>query len=434
MQNNKSSFFQNVDLPSDEVIAQCIHCGSCLQSCPTYNLTYDEKSSPRGRIRLIKAVAQGELEITETFAAEMNFCLDCQACETACPAGVKYGLLVEAARVQIENSKFTPGLNRFIKKFFFRMIIPDYSRLKFIARCLRFYQRSGLQKFVNWIGILNLLSKSISRAEKLSPQISSFFSDEIFQERISPRGKRRFRVLFPTGCLMNIMFSDINKDTIEVLLRTGCEVIIPKMQTCCGSLQAHNGDMEIARKLAKQNFDLFSRYDYDYLISNSAGCGAFMKEYGHILKSDSNYYQSAKKFSDKVLDVMEFLQLHAEFSDIEEMQINATYHEACHLVHTQKISNQPIEVLKKLPGLNLIPLNEATWCCGSAGIYNIVNFDDSMKILERKINNLRVTNAEIILTGNPGCIGQIKYGCKVFGANAEVLHPVTLINRYLSRS
>lgn len=427
---SKSSFFQDVEIPSDEIIASCIHCGSCLQSCPTYNLNYDEKSSPRGRIRLIKAVAQGELEITDTFASEMNFCLDCQACETACPAGVKYGSLVEAARVQVENSKFTSNSNKIIKKIFFRKVLPNYSVLKFIARLIRFYQKSGLQKFINWTGLLKLFSKNVSRAVELSPQISSFFSDEIFPEKLSLTGKIKFRVLFPGGCLMNIMFAEINKDTIEVLLKNGCEILFPKEQTCCGSLQAHNGDMQTARKLAKDTIELFSKFEYNFVISNSAGCGAFMKEYQHLLKNDPKYSQSAREFSSKVLDIMEFLYTHGDFTNLTERKINATYHEACHLVHTQNVSDQPKEVLKRLPGLNLIPLNEATWCCGSAGIYNIVNYDDSMKILERKMNNIRTTNTEIILTGNPGCIGQIKYGCESFGMNAEVLHPITLINQY----
>lgn len=430
MPENKSSFFSDVDLPNDEVLASCIRCGSCLQSCPTYNLTYDEKSSPRGRIRLIKAVAQNELEITQTFVDEMNFCLDCQACETACPAGVKYGSLVEAARVQIEGSELTPAFRRLIKKIFFRKVLPNYSRLKTFARILRLYQRSGLQRFIKWTNILQLISKKISRAESLSPKISTFFSDDIFPERISPSGEIKFHVLFPSGCLMNVMFADINKDTIEVLLKNGCEILFPKEQTCCGSLQAHNGDMEIARELAKRNIELFSKFEYDYIISNSAGCGAFMKEYGHVLENDTKYSQSSKIFSSKVLDVMEFLYQHGDFSNLAEIRIDATYHEACHLVHTQKVTDQPKEVLKRLPGLNLIPLNEATWCCGSAGIYNIVNYDDSMKILERKMHHLRTTNAEIILTGNPGCIGQIKYGCELFGMNAEVLHPITLMNQY----
>jgi glycolate oxidase iron-sulfur subunit len=430
MQENKSGFLFDVDLPSDEVITSCIHCGSCLPSCPTYNLTYDEKSSPRGRIRLIKAVAKGELEITQTFVDEMNFCLDCQACETACPAGVKYGSLVEAARVQIENSKFTPAFRRWMKKFFFHLVIPHFSRLKLFSRILRWYQVNGLQKFIRKTKILKLISEKVYRSETLLPQISAFFSDEVFPERITPAEQIKFRVIFPSGCLMNIMFADINKDTIEVLLKNNCEIIFPKEQTCCGSLQAHNGDMEIARKLAKQNIELFSKFDYDYIISNSAGCGAFMKEYEHLFENDPNYSEHAKKFSSKVLDAMEFLYLEGDFSNLAEKKISATYHEACHLVHTQKITDEPKEVLKRLPGLNLIPLNEATWCCGSAGIYNIVNYDDSMKILERKMKNLQETNAEVILTANQGCIAQIKYGCKMFDLNNEVLHPITLINRY----
>ncbi|MCX8010173.1 MAG: (Fe-S)-binding protein, partial [Ignavibacteria bacterium] len=271
MRTNKTNFFHDLPLPSDEVLANCIHCGMCLQACPTYQITFDEKSSPRGRIRMIKAVAEGNLEITETFVREMNFCLDCQACETACPAGVKYGSLVEAVRVQIDDSKYNSLLKRKLKRFIFRHILPYNNRIKSLALLLRFYQRIGLQKLIRKTKLLKLISEKLYEIEKLSPKISDFFSDEIFPDEIQPKGIVRFRVIFPSGCLMNVMFSDINKDTIEVLLENNCEVIFPKNQTCCGSMQAHNGDIQIAIEQAKRNIDQFMKYDFDYIIINSAG-------------------------------------------------------------------------------------------------------------------------------------------------------------------
>lgn len=426
-----SGFYSHLELPSEEILSSCIHCGMCLQACPTYNLTFDEVSSPRGRIRLIKYVAEGKLSLTEKFAYEMNFCLDCQACETACPAGVKYGLLVEAARVHVEQSEFTSSTSRLIKKVAFRKILPNFKLLKFLSRLLRFYQKSSLRKWIE--GVLEIISKKLYEVNRLSPEISDFFSDEIFPEIVPAKGDKKFVVLFPVGCLMNVMFSDINKDTVELLSKLGCEVIIPKKQTCCGSLPAHNGDLEQARKLAKATIDSFSNYHYDFIISNSAGCGAFMKEYGHILSNDKDYSKKAKEFSSKVKDIMEFIYQNFDLNQLGvKADIDVTYHEPCHLVHTQKISEEPKQVLKQIKGLRLIPLNEATWCCGSAGIYNIVNYDSSMQILERKMNNIKSTNAKVVLTGNPGCLGQIRYGTEKFNVSAEVIHPVTLLNRIIN--
>ncbi len=425
-------FYSHLELPSEEILSSCIHCGMCLQSCPTYNLTFDELSSPRGRIRLIKYVAEGKLSITEKFADEMNFCLDCQACETACPAGVKYGSLVEAARVHVEYSEYTSSFRRLLKKIVFREIIPDFKKLKLIARVLRFYQKSFLSRWINNTGLLKIFSKNFPEVEKLSPKISDFFSDEIFEERLLPAGEKKFTVLFPVGCLMNVMFSDINKDTVELLQKLGCEVIIPKNQTCCGSLPAHNGDIEQGRKLAIDTINHFMKYDFDFIISNSAGCGAFMKEYSHILKNNSEYQQIAAEFSKKVKDISEFLYYNFDFTKYQTVDsLDITYHEACHLVHTQKITDEPKKIFQQIKGINLIPLNEATWCCGSAGIYNVVNYDSSMKILERKMKNIQSTNAKIVITGNPGCLGQIRYGVEKFNANIDVLHPVTILNKII---
>ncbi len=426
-----ANFYSHLELPSEEILASCIHCGMCLQACPTYNLNYDELSSPRGRIRLIKYVAEGKLPITEKFSYEMNFCLDCQACETACPAGVKYGSLVEAARVQVEASEHTSALTRLIKKIFFRKILPNFNLLKSVARILRFYQKSFLRKYIE--SLLKLLFPKFYEINRLSPDISDFFSDEIFSEKVESSAAKKFTVIFPVGCLMNVMFAQENKDTVELLKKLGCEVIIPKNQTCCGSLPAHNGDLEQARNLAKKTIDIFSSFNFDFIISNSAGCGAFMKEYSHILQNDSQYSEKAKEFSLKVKDITEFLYHNFDFSNYKSNEeIDITYHEACHLVHTQKITNEPKVIFQQIKNLKLIPLNESTWCCGSAGIYNIIHYDSSMKILERKMNNISSTKAKVVLTGNPGCLGQLRYGTKKFNVNVEVIHPVSLLNRIIN--
>ncbi|MBZ0200050.1 MAG: (Fe-S)-binding protein [Ignavibacteriaceae bacterium] len=416
-------------LPDDDVLAQCIHCGLCLATCPTYELTKLEISSPRGRIRLIKAVARGEMELSQKFADEMNFCLDCQACETACPAGVKYGSMVEAARVEVDNSEFISPLTKVVKKIALKYIVGSKRNLKIFARLLYFYQNFGLQKIVHFTGLIKLFGKNMGEIDKLAPRVSKKFSDTFIPEIFNPNGEVKYKTAMLTGCLMNVMFADVNKDTHELLQKIGCQIYTPKDQVCCGSMQAHNGDFETAHNLAKQLIKVFSREEYDYLISNSAGCGAFMKEYGSIFKDDPEYSERAKSLSSKVKDITEFLSEENPEIVYKTLEQTATYHDACHLAHTQKIVSQPRTVLSRIPGLNMVPLEESTWCCGSAGTYNIIQHETSMKILDRKMENIKNTGAGIVITGNPGCMRQIEYGAKRFKVAAKVLHPATVLNR-----
>lgn len=429
-------------LPHDDILQQCMHCGLCLATCPTYDLTKMERSSPRGRIYMIKSVARGEMELSETFAEEMNFCLDCQACETACPAGVKYGRMVEASRVVVDESIHKNKLSVKLKRFLLRNVVASRQNLKFVSRLLRFYQKSGLQNLIRKSGILKIISHKLYEIEQLTPTISNKFSDSNIKEIENPISEQKFKTAFHFGCLMNTMFADINQDTIDVLKNIGCRIITPKEQVCCGSLMAHNGDMEFGLNLARKNIDAFLKHDYDFLISNSAGCGAFMKDYAHLLEDDPEYSEKAKIFSSKVKDVMEFLaenklelRIKLELEPEPELKSELiTYHDACHLAHAQKLISQPREVIKSLPGIKYIELEEATWCCGSAGIYNVVRYDDALKQLERKIKNIQKTGAKIVLTGNPGCIGQIKFGTIKFGVDVEVVHPITLIRRILKNN
>ena len=423
-------------LPNDDILQQCMHCGLCLATCPTYDLTKMERSSPRGRIFMIKSVARGEMELSETFADEMNFCLDCQACETACPAGVKYGRMVETARVVVDEAGFGSIIGIPLKRFALRKIVASRKGLKFVSIMLRTYQKIGLQKLVRATGVLKIFSKNLAEIETLAPVIATKFSDTQINEIEMPNEEVKYKTAFHFGCLMNTMFADINMDTIDVLKESGCKIITPKDQVCCGSLSGHNGDMDFALMLARKNIDAFDKHDYDYLISNSAGCGAFMKDYAHLLEDDPAYAEKAKRFSSKVKDVMEFFSEQKpklKFNLEREPELT-TYHDACHLIHAQKISTQPREVIKSLPGIKYTELEEASWCCGSAGIYNVARYEDSLKQLERKMKNIKNTEAKIVLTGNPGCMGQIKHGTKKFNVDVEVLHPVTLIKRLLNRS
>lgn len=418
-------------LPSDDVLQQCIHCGMCLAVCPTYDMTKNERSSPRGRIKMIKSVARGEMEITNLFAEEMNFCLDCQACETACPAGVKYGSMVEAARVEVDNTSYRSWFYQFTKRFLLKTIVGSRRNLKFASRLLRLYQNSFLRKLFHKSGVMKTFSENLEEIDKLSPVVSKKFSDEIIPEITIPRGEVKFKTAFLSGCLMNVMFAEINKDTVDVLQNCSCEVFTPKDQICCGSLQAHNGDFDTAKKLAKHTIDVFTKYKFDYMISNSAGCGAFLKEYGHILADDVEYSERAKSFSIRVKDISEFLTETNIPLNMKSLAESITYHDACHLAHTQKVTEQPRKILKSIPGVNYQELEEASSCCGSAGIYNIVHYKESMIILERKMENIRRTNSKVVLTGNPGCLAQLRYGAKRFGVDVEVLHPVTFIKRAL---
>ncbi len=419
-----ADYLPKIEIPDQEIMLTCSHCGMCLAVCPTYNLTLMERSSPRGRIRLIKQVAEGNLTLSETFIDEMDFCLDCQACQSVCPAGVHYGQLVEASRAQIADAGLEKG--HWLKRFFFRIVFVSHFRLKLLARLLRFYQ-NYFQDLVRKSGVLRLAPKVLRRIEPLSPKISIHFSDEVLTEIMSPPQPAKYRIGFLKGCLMNIMFAEINQDTVAVLLANDCEVIMPKNQVCCGSLAAHNGDFDIAKKLARLNIDEFLRDNLDAIVINSAGCSAFMKEYGQLLQDDLQYRDKAAKISRMTKDIHEFL-LEIDYKK-PTIAINKkiTYHDACHLAHTQKITEPPRQILTAIPGIEYVELNEANWCCGSAGIYNIIRYEDAMQILERKLTNIQATGADILITANPGCMGQIDFGLRQQGSNIQVMNSITLL-------
>lgn len=422
-----STAFLPIDVPSDDVLTNCMHCGLCLPVCPTFNLTGRERSSPRGRIRLIKSVAEGTLDLSDGFIEEMNFCLDCQACETACPAGVKYGSLVESTRNQLRLLGAEPMMTRTLKWILLRNVLSRKPLLHFAARLLRIYQRSGLETLVQRAGILTFVAPSLAKAQQLSPHIDDRFFAESHPEVILPSGPVKHRVGFLSGCIMNVAFSSVHDDTVKVLLHHDCAVVIPRQQQCCGSLQAHNGDFEIARTLAKKNIDAFLKSGVEVIVMNSAGCGALMKEYGHYLKDDPEYAAKAEQLSAMVKDITEFLSEIGMKTPAVPFRHRVSYHDACHLVHAQKVSKQPRALLRSIPGLEYVELNEASWCCGSAGIYNVVRHDDAMQFLDRKMKNVRATEAEFLVANNPGCIGQIEHGCRTHGVSTTTIHFATLL-------
>lgn len=423
-------------LISDDLLLQCMHCGMCLPTCPTYNVTKLESSSPRGRIRLIKSVSEGKLEINDTYLNEISFCLDCQACETACPAGVKYGAIVEAAREEVSRQNLEPLKVRTIRRFGLNFIVANQPILKIVARLIYFYQASGLQKFLHNIGMFKIMGGNLGAVDQMSPKFSKRFSSDMMSEIYTPAEPVRYRVLLPLGCLMDVAFADINSDTLDVLLQHGCEVIIPRNQGCCGSLHAHNGEQKKGKELALKTMELFKNFEYDFLISNSAGCGAYMKEYGHVFEdtesqshevtSDENF---PVMFSSKVKDISEFLYETGFRAENYTYEGRITYHDACHLAHTQKITLAPREIIKSVGGVNYTELNEASWCCGSAGIYNVARYDDALNFLVRKMGNLKATGSEVVVMANPGCMGQIQHGTDKYDYKMEVLHLATFLNR-----
>ncbi len=412
----------------DELLSKCLHCGLCLPVCPTYAVTSDEKSSPRGRIRLIRSLQAHEIGLSDEFIDEMNFCLDCQACETACPAGVSYGPMVEDARNIITSSGREPRGTRFLRKFILNGIIGSARGRKIFNAALSLYQRSGLRDAVQESGILSLLPGTISLRHGLLPHVRGEGFLASTPAVITPYGQVRGRVALLAGCLMDTAFVDVHKDCAEVLLQNGFEVHIPKNQGCCGSLHAHNGEGEKARELARETVSVFSDDRFDAIVVNSAGCAAFMKEYSTLYPEGEEISGLARRVSAKTFEITEFLAGRTFRKPAGVIRKRVTYHDACHLVHTQKVFSQPRDVIRSVPGIDFVELPESTWCCGSAGIYNILRYDDARKFLDRKIANLENTGAEIVLTANPGCHLQLVHGLETSGLHCTVMHPVSLLN------
>jgi glycolate oxidase iron-sulfur subunit len=391
-----------------------MHCGLCLPTCPTYDATKLERNSPRGRIALMRAIADDRLEATRTFAEEMYFCLGCLACMTACPAGVNYAELFEHARAEAERTQVLAAPRRnFIRKFTVGWLFMDLRRLRLLGRLMRLYQQIGLQAFVRKSGVMKLFPKRLQELEAMTPRIEPRFSAELISPITPARGPRKYRVAVLTGCAQDLVFSSVNRDTVEVLAANGCEVITPQKQDCCGSLHAHNGEWELAKILARRNIDQFPPGDFDAIITNAAGCGSHLKHYETLLADDRVYVDRAIEWDRKVKDIHEWLAQIGIVPPAKPAQgLSVTYHEACHLCHGQKITAQPRQVLKAIPGLTLVELPESTWCCGSAGIYNLIQPEMANQLLDRKIKHIKSTGVSTVATGNPGCLLQLINGAR----------------------
>jgi glycolate oxidase iron-sulfur subunit len=421
-----TSFLKSLDY---SVVQQCMHCGLCLPTCPTYAATKVERHSPRGRISLMRAIADERLEISKTFAEEMYYCLGCLACMTACPAGVNYAEMFEHARAEAEASGLLASPRRnLIRAFAIRWLFMDLGRLRSTGRIIRLYQGMGLQTLLRRSGILKLLPKRLQELEAMTPQIQPKFSAQLIAPITPAIGAKKYRVAMLVGCAQDLIFSDINRDTVEVLARNGCEVVTPVRQVCCGSLHAHNGEWTLAQDLARKQIDQFPPDQYDAIITNAGGCGSHLKHYRKLLADEAQYADRARLWDEKVQDIHEWLMK----IGLQPLPNHApaqvvTYHESCHLAHGQKITSQPRELLRSIPNLRLVELPESSWCCGSAGIYNIIQPEMADELLERKLNHIQSTGAAIVATANPGCLLQLINGARKRGMNLRVVHPVSLL-------
>ena len=496
------------------ILQQCIHCGLCLPTCPTYDATQRETSSPRGRIQLMRAVADGRLPTgTRQFADEMYFCLGCLACMTACPAGVNYGEMIEYARAEVERTGAKAGLVRnLVRAVALRWLFGTPGRLRFAGRLMRLDQRLGFSR-----ALMPLMPKRLRDLRAMQPAMSERFSFEQIAEvekptaRLarrspdgggqalrSPDGGHRdgggYRVGLLVGCVQDVAYADINRDTVDVLLANGCEVVTPRGQGCCGSLMGHNGELDLAKAMVRRNLDAFPLEELDAVITNAGGCGAFLKRYDHLMADEPRYLERARLWCQKARDIHEWLaeigirppgnedhglpaeacrvaqagprlarrsltlseggttdhetetpaEPHSSQSPISNLQspisnpcppwrvkspLRVTYHESCHLAHGQKITAEPRALLRAIPGLELTELPEATWCCGSAGIYNITQPEMSRQLLERKMKHILATGATVVAMANTGCLAQMRAGAKSMGINVEMVHPITLLAR-----
>ena len=419
---------KGLELLQQQTLDACTHCGLCLPTCPTYRELGLETDSPRGRIYLIQAVLDGETPVNEDFAKYIYRCLDWRACETACPSGIHYGEIIEAARAIYEMNVERPKEVEFWRNLVFNQLLPYKDRLDILFGLMWFYQQSGLQTLTRKLGLLKLMGK-MGEMEGMLPKLPNPTRKAEIRNFMPAEGKAKYRLGFIPGCVMNQIFVDTNLSTIRVLNKNGCDVMVPSQQNCCGALHVHNGAYDTALKLAKQNLDAFDDEVLDAIVINAAGCGATLKEYEVLMKNESEaYQQKAEQFCRKVKDISEFLAEIDFQSPTNPIKRKVTYDAPCHLVHGQQVQSQPLKLLQSIPGLDLIPLRESDWCCGSAGIYNILQPEIADKFLQQKIECLTETKAEIVATGNPGCLLQIEAGIKANRLSMQVMHPIDLLD------
>jgi glycolate oxidase iron-sulfur subunit len=422
------SRFDSHHPPSMELIDKCVHCGFCLPTCPTYVLWNLEMDSPRGRIQLMKLAAEGQVEINANWVSHIDSCLGCVACVTACPSGVEYGKLIEATRAQIERTfERSPAEKRFR-----RVILENFTNprlLRLLRVPLRLYQVLGVQALVRNSGILELVPKRWKAMESLLPRLGPRDSTPPLTPPVNTTKRHRVGLLL--GCIQREFLPQVNAATARVLSAEGCEVVVPPNQSCCGALPAHAGDESLAAHFARKTIDAFESANVDAIIVNAAGCGSSMKEYAHLLRDDPQYFERAKRFSEKCKDVSEFLASIEPVAARHPLALRVAYHDACHLQHAQRICSQPRALLSSIPNLQLKEISESAICCGSAGIFNLVQPDTARELGLRKATLIAPLKPDVVATGNPGCLLQLQSSLANIDQPARVVHFIQILDASL---
>ncbi|MXZ70637.1 MAG: 4Fe-4S dicluster domain-containing protein [Acidobacteria bacterium] len=424
-----TGYFDAEHPPSPDLLADCVHCGFCLPPCPTYALWNRETDSPRGRIHLMKVATEGKAEITPAFARHFDTCLGCMACVTACPSGVQYDKLIEATRAQIERHVPRPLGDRLFRRLIFALF-PYPARLRWVALKLWFYQRSGLQWLVRKTGLLDLLPSQVRAMEAVAPRFSLGGAWSSLPAHVPAEGEPRRRVALLLGCVQRVFFSDVNRATARVLAAEGCDVVIPQAQGCCGALMLHAGLEADAATLARRFIDAFepALADVDAIVINAAGCGSTLKGYGHLLRDDPAYAERAAALAGKCRDVSEVLADLEPRAQRHPIALRVAYHDACHLQHAQGVSAEPRRVLSTIPELEVHDVPEGGLCCGSAGIYNLVEPEAAGDLGRRKARNVLATGAEAVVSSNPGCLLQLQSTLEREGRRLRTMHLVELVD------
>jgi len=411
----------HTDFVDPEKFFDCVHCGLCLSFCPTYVELGTEMDSPRGRIATMRSLYEGRFGLDAEVVRHLDLCLGCRACETACPSGVHYGELIEGVRPFIEQHYQRPLPER-LKRWAINNIFSKPLGMRLFSFLLKTGAALGLSR--------------LARSQKLPQQVRYWFgllpekgsvSSATLLERYPAIGAKRYTVALLSGCVMPALFGATNQATVKVLRHNGCDVLVPKNQGCCGALLLHNGAKAAALDLARHNIDVFSALELNALIINAAGCGAMMKEYGDLLKGDPTYHDRAERLVAKMKDVAEFLGSIPLRKPTREVRARVTYHDACHLAHGQGVREQPRALLQAIPGLQLTDLHESDWCCGSAGTYNLTEPAMARRLLDKKMDNIHATAADLVVTGNPGCLMQIRAGLQQRGLPIKAMHTVDLL-------
>ncbi|MGH4026281.1 MAG: (Fe-S)-binding protein [Pseudonocardiaceae bacterium] len=409
--------------PQRELVEDCVHCGFCLPSCPTYVLWGEEMDSPRGRIHLMKNGLEGE-PLSESMVGHFDACLGCMACVTACPSGVQYGPLLADTRAQVERRHERPRREQLLREAIFRLF-PYANRLRALRGPLALYQRSGLHRLLHRSGLRDRLPPTLRTMESLIPRLAR---REKLPERVPAAGPRRAVVGMLTGCVQDAFFPDVNAATARVLAAEGCDVVIPREQGCCGALSQHMGREDEAISFARSLIECFDAAAVDFVVVNAAGCGSAMKEYAHLLRDDPEYAQRAAAFVERTRDVAELLVELGPVAPRHSLELTIAYHDACHLGHAQGIRAQPRELLRAIPGLRLTEIAEADLCCGSAGVYNLLNPEPATELGDRKARNVLATGATVLVTANPGCLMQIAASVERLGPRLTLAHTVTVLD------